>query len=652
MNVRRLHQLTYLLAAILTMAVGASCVEPLDKPEPGQTGRCELTLRIGLPSSEMMTKTDPVALTPDENKLYDIRVWAFLHTDNPQASDLPVGYAARTSTTGEAGGDLTMVFPTSVEKHLDNDPAVRVDVYALANAASVDCSLEGMGVSRGDIQAAIIDDGKGAGFGNGDKMVSSVPATGLPMTACQNVDVTFLKYGFSDVQIRYVKNHDGEALPDACPKEGDDDIFSATQWQYITGTLCAGGTWDYSKVRPMVGLQRAVAKVRFVFAQYVKMNPEPYTAINSISLVNKPKNAEEGGILLPSTYLFPREDGEFANPSQAAAYSPFVWRGDATGTGTYKPLIPNSVLVDNLIDNPMSLRRESEIENEAGVAPIDMTLSAYDAFLTDSIQAGKAVERVVYLRETDQPFLHARINYRLGDEDDKVADIAIPTWRPDPANPDREEPYKLYRNRLWIVYAYFSTLQQRLEIEAVVLPWEGKVIQSVEALETVNVDQDGKFFVDPSLLGSGYMDTVMRSNGLKVDYYKVHVPERGSDPQNPRHAQGRIAIYGPEGGYLVVTPQGDTDAFELELEARNGTEKLKASATQGMVIDRTRDKGRIFVNVYRSPDSAKAVEGKTISLGFSVRLPDGRVINADSEVIDDRFKFVINNSNNGTVIYP
>lgn len=659
MNGRRVHNLTYLLAAFLTMAAGASCVEPLNKTEMVGTGQCELTFRVGLPSSEVMTKTDPVSLTSDENKIYNIRVWAFLHSDHPQATDLPVGYASRTNAAGEAGGDITMAFPTSVERHLDNDQTVHIDLYALANAASVDCELSGMNVSRGDIQHAIINDSKGAGFGSGAKLVSAVPSSGLPMTTYRDVDISFLKYGFSEAQIRYIKSHNGETLPSDCPEDAGNALFTPVQWQYLTATLFSTGKWDYSAVHPSIDLQRAVAKIRFVFGQYVKMDPEPITAINSISLINKPLNADEEDMLLSETYLFPREDGAFANPSPTSARLPFVWRGASAGESEYAPLISNSMLLSHLIDNPMCLRRESEIENAAGRAPLDMSLSEYNSFLTDSIQAGRATERVLYLRESDQSHIVARINYRLGDEKNKVADISIPTY-PDPSDPYVDVPYNLYRNRLWIVYAYFSTLQQRLEIEAVVLPWEGKVVQEMESLETLNVDQDGKFYVDPSVLGKGSMDTVMvwKKGVLKVDHYEVHVPERGSDSDNPQRAQGRVAIYGPEGGYLVVTPQGDVEAFELELESKSGTETIKASPAQGMLIDRTRDRGRIYVNVYRSSSATAADEGKSISLTFSVRMsadpddPNARIISADSEVVDDRFIFVIHNSNDGHVINP
>ena len=93
MNVRRLHNLTFLLAALLAMAAGVSCVEPISHTDLETAEACELTLRIDLPSSEVLTKSEPVNPTAAENKFNDVRVWAFLHTGSYNADDEPVGFA-------------------------------------------------------------------------------------------------------------------------------------------------------------------------------------------------------------------------------------------------------------------------------------------------------------------------------------------------------------------------------------------------------------------------------------------------------------------------------------------------------------------------------------------------------------------------------
>jgi hypothetical protein len=148
---------------------------------------------------------------------------------------------------------------------------------------------------------------------------------------------------------------------------------------------------------------------------------------------------------------------------------------------------------------------------------------------------------------------------------------------------------------------------------------------------------------------------MVKKNGKwKESAYEVHVPAVGASPD---HAQGRIAIYGPEGGYLRVKVNGNTqadiDAFRVEMEAKTGVStSITATPDQGIAIDRSRDGGRIYVNVYRSsadPDIAK--ENSKISLSFSVRLSDGRVIDANSEIVDDPFYFVIRTSEGGK-IYP
>ena len=649
MNVRRLHNLTFLLAALLAMAAGVSCVEPISHTDLETAEACELTLRIDLPSSEVLTKSEPVNPTAAENKFNDVRVWAFLHTGSYNADDEPVGFAKNPDTDG----NLTMVFPNSVQKHLDNDLSVSLDVYVLVNASAVACTLDDMGITRGDIRAAGIDNARG-GFGAGEYLVSSVPAEGLPMSTYNKVDITFLKYGLSGDQIQYIKSRDAKPLDEAVDKEH----FSPAQWQYISQTLCPGG-WDYSKVHPTIVVQRAVTKIRFVFAKFDRMiGDNILTRINSISLVNKDENNTESPVLLTETYLFPLEDGTFGKPA-AATYTDCSW-GQRVTPGleseipSITPLLSNNELNDNTIDNPMRLRKESKIVSEdqgldarLRVAPCEMTTSMYEDFLTAEIALGNAVERVVYLRESDRPYIKARINYTMGSEHMggfKTAEVDIDI----PVDPDTQEPYNLYRNRLWTVYAYFSTLQQRLEVETLVLPWEGKVSETIHSLATVNVDQDGKFFVDPSVLGHGHIDTVRVDDETR---YEVHVPSR------PGSVKGRVAIYGPDGGYLVVKAVGDTKAdsaaFEIKLKAwtGTGTDTLTTSASAGMLINRLRDGGRIYIDVARvatsTAEEAAALVGKKITLSFSVRMsadptdPNARIMDADTEIIDEKFYFVI-----------
>ncbi len=649
MNVRRLHNLAFLLAALLAMAAGVSCVEPISHTDLETAGTCELTLRIDLPSSDVLTKSEPVSPTPAENKINDVRVWAFLHTGNYNATDKPVGYAK----DPDDDGNLTMAFPNSVQKHLDNDLSVSLYIYVLANASAVACTLDGLGVTRGDIRAAGIDNARG-GFGAGEYLVSSVPAEGLPMSTYSKVDITFLKYGFTREQIQYIKDHDKGALNEIADK----DHFSPAQWQYISQTLCPGG-WDYSKVHPTIAVQRAVTKIRFVFAKFDRMiGDNILTRINSISLVNKDGNNTESPVLLTETYLFPLEDGTFGKPS-TASYADFTW-GQRVTPGledeipSITPLLSNNVLNDNTIDNPMRLRKESKIVSEdqgldarLRVAPCEMTTSMYEDFLTAEIALHNAVEKVVYLRESDRPYIKARINYTMGSEHMggfKTGEVDIDI----PVDPATQEPYDLYRNRLWTVYAYFSTLQQRLEVETLVLPWEGKVSETIHSLATVNVDQDGKFFVDPSVLGPGHIDTVRVADETR---YEVHVPAR------PASIKGRVAIYGPDGGYLVVTPVGETKAdsaaFEIKLKSwtGTGTDTLTTTGAAGMPINRLREGGRLYIDVARAATStaeeAAALVGKKITLSFSVRMsadptdPDARTMDADTEIIDDKFYFVI-----------
>ena len=49
----------------------------------------------------------------------------------------------------------------------------------------------------------------------------------------------------------------------------------------------------------------------------------------------------------------------------------------------------------------------------------------------------------------------------------------------------------------------------------------------------------------------------------------------------------------------------------------------------------------MYIRVARSSDPGKAVSGKSMQLSFRIKLPGGRIISADSELIDENYTFVI-----------
>lgn len=248
MNVHRLHSLPFLLAALLTMAAAGACVEPI----VDEGGSRELTVRVSVPTADLVTKAD-VDAVENEGKMYDIRIWAFDHAttgDDVKA----VGYGSTTITAGVVEKDVTITFPSSVNKKLDNSKEdVSVDIYVLANGASAGFAGNSIDVTRGDVRNAVIDDDKGAGFGTA--CVSTVPGTGLPMAAyIENVDVTSLRTG--------------------------------TNLDPIS-----------------VELKRAVSKVRFVFAKGEESEKVEISRIEFIG--GTTAGGESIGLIPEQSYLFP-----------------------------------------------------------------------------------------------------------------------------------------------------------------------------------------------------------------------------------------------------------------------------------------------------------------------------------------------------------
>ena len=638
MNVRRPRSLTLLLVTILVMAAAASCVTPFSEIVPASGGESRMTMQIVVPSTDLFTKGSPISASEAENQLYDVRVWAFAHDNNAPDGDMAVGYGSAILSDGATSSEVTISFPNGVNGKLDDAASVSVDVYVVANGPSAGFDRSGIQVSRHDLRVAVMDDSKGAGFGTA--CVSQVPEKGLPMSVYRSdVDVTFLKFGLTADQVAYIKAH--PSMPESNPVDHlGKEMFTASQWQ----GLASNGNW--SKVHPSITLKRAVAKIRFVFAKNQDMTAE--TEITNISLVGTTTGTALGNMLPASTNLFPRENGKFSLPG-TPSYDPVSWGSDGNA------LVTDVQFEDARIDNPIRLRKDSRITTESHKAPASMDIAEYERFLSDEIEANNALERVLYLRESNATNIKARITYKIGGETKPPVDIDIPDVT------DKDAP-AFQRNRWWTVYAYFSDLQQQLVVlQMTVLDWEGKNIETVTSSETVNVDQDGKFFVDPSFLGYFHMDTVyvVSKGRLKSSRFEVHVPKT---TETPDYARGRVVIYGPSGGYLQVQKHGETadpssdeSAFNVTLESTDKTGTVPVTYNNG-IINPDYDGGRIFIKVSRTSDS-DALVGRKISLSFLIRLSDGRIIDPhtdasnNSEIIDETFYFVIKNDPGSRGLY-
>lgn len=428
MNARRRYSLTSLVAALLLMAAGTACVEPFEITPLDE--EVEISFRITLPSSELMTKAD-IAAVNTEASIYDLQIWAFTH--GGAADEVAVGYAHKTDGFDPATQTITM----KLRSAFVNGTNPKLDFYALANGTSVNFTAA-KDKKRSDLQGALISGSDATGFGAAH--VSAVPGAGLPMVAYidnqgNGFDMTFLRYGFTTAQLALFKTDKPGTKPDG---------FSDAQWAWAN----TEGNWDYGKVCPALQLQRAIAKIRFVFAKATNMSAD--AQVVSVALGS---GANFENMLPASTYLFPRESGTAIKPD-GTTYEAFNWTGANSAS-----LVPASDFTGNTVDTPLRLRKDSDMGT---TPPSGMTAQEYENFLTAEITDKHALERILYLRESDRTGVVARINYTIGTGDAAVsgtADIAIP---------DGE---KLSRNTWWTVYAYFISYELGFQVS--VMPWDG-----------------------------------------------------------------------------------------------------------------------------------------------------------------------------------
>ena len=231
--------------------------------------------------------------------------------------------------------------------------------------------------------------------------------------------------------------------------------FSDAQWAWAD----LPGNWAYDKVSPKMDLQRAVAKIRFVFAKAETMTAE--AQITSIEL-GYGDNFEN---MLPvSTYLFPRGSESPIYP-EGTNYESFSWTGANSA-----PLVTNSQLLT--VDTPLRLRKDSEIET-GGTKPKVMTPQQYEDFLTSEIETGNkpSTQKLLYLRESDKSAVKCKIGYQFKKTGETDFGTVNYTTIDIPRDPGTQQYYRLTRNTWWTVYAYFISYE--LGFQVTVMPWDG-----------------------------------------------------------------------------------------------------------------------------------------------------------------------------------
>ncbi|MBO4537565.1 MAG: hypothetical protein J5694_01695, partial [Erysipelotrichaceae bacterium] len=435
-----------LMAVILAMTAMDGCVEPLDH---SVINGKELTIRLYLPGVLPLTKETPgpVESIDPESKIYALQVWMFEHAaadegdgqtavaygeiqnvwSNPE--NLPAG-----STYGSEFWDvlytydMTLVVPEAyLSSHTSED--MRVDFYILANGPSIGSPAERT-MTRSELRDLTFNssDASADWFGSAAPKVGQTPAeaigaNGLPIVGFFNTDKSGQANG---VDISFLKT-------------GVDPATEARQQM------------------PVIQLERAVSKIRFVFAK-------PEDCVGTGARITK---IVIDGNLIPKAeaiHVFPREDGTSTTPDPNTAATAYEGSAQATIAATGgDPLMAESqilTLLDPSVLNPNS----AVVSAGQGRSPKYMSEQEYQLFLTEMIGETTTTERNIYLRESGKK-ISGTIYYRCSNEDtqDRTVDFVMAA---------DDDATSFLRNHAWTVYAYFSSpLDHELKVNVTqVLP--------------------------------------------------------------------------------------------------------------------------------------------------------------------------------------
>lgn len=623
---RSSHILRVLLAMALLAFVGAGCVEPLRLEDKRNGKGVDLPLQIYLPTSvKTATKAisdGPVTGLAAESALYSLQVWAFSH---PNKSEQAMSDAEKELFRNESSiaylnvPDVNVLSSSvagssiQVSLHIPDyvlsrsDEALKLDFYALGNGASI--GLENVGVKRRSEMRDLVFEGNY--FGVNADASSVIPSTGLPL-ACffdnrgNGYDIAFLKTDPNPTDARME---------------------------------------EMGRVWPEMELTRSVARMRFLFAQATGMTGN---VIDSVVLFNF-DNLDEPGLIPTETYVFPREDASAIKLPESRGYETLSW-------GSYY-----SGLEENIgqMDDPTILCSNSEVMR-------NMSAQFFDDYLQQLLaQTGnqnKPTSKVLYLRESDKP-IKGKIYYNgQRDNEDQIVkpSQSVEFTMAGLGFPDRTN---FYRNHSWTVYAYM--IGQHMEVDVRlddwVVPWTRQEVNIMDTV-MVNVDQDGKFITDADMQADSlryYNGEVMpKSNGKpQKKWFNVQVPE------GDEGVTGRVVIYAPLNGKLIVTPVAVDTAefwpkltpdekavFVADTSADTYVTKWFNIRLTNPVIDRSVDSvsrvpGLIGITVKRKNPAPGSQSGrKAIKLSFEIEVMENgqpRRIAADSELIDEEYHFII-----------
>lgn len=163
------------------------------------------------------------------------------------------------------------------------------------------------------------------------------------------------------------------------------------------------------------------------------------------------------------------------------------------------------------------------------------------------------------------------------------------------------------RNHTWTLFGYFLS-GRNLQLALSVQPWDYNRYIVDFSEEAINVSSP--FDIDASTV-----ELVETSK----NHFDAHLLPGVA-------ARGHLYITTPVGGRLMIRPVGDARAFKVTPDIA--------------LIDPTTSSGRIDIEIRRNPEIDEDLTGSYITLSFSVETGE-RVIDANSEVIDEVYRFVL-----------
>ncbi|MBP5303228.1 MAG: hypothetical protein J6Y88_08305 [Bacteroidales bacterium] len=522
---RRKGHVKSLLAALMLsgMLALSSCDNNLGMDAPDPRARV-LTVRVTIPGGVPATKASAgdVGSVDPESMIYNVQVWMFNHqaanasdADGEKAvtyGEVNLGSGWSNSQNRPSGYYDEWTNTTTYEVQLnvpgyimDRDTSnMKFDFYVLANGPSIDAPLS-MTSTRGELKSATFGLTSASDpFGPTAPKAGSTPliainggsasGPGLPISGffnrSRNEDGTTSTVG-TGVNLKFLKER--ESISDT----------------------------EMKKLVPVVQIERAVAKLRFVFAKPNGMDGVSVTRI------------EVDGNLIPvKTFLFPREDGtEFVLPEGTPAYM--------SNIASIGSLASGDILE---VDDPLVLRSDSDLN-------ASKTAQQYEDYLTATIGTKTSTQRFAYIRESDK-LITGKIYYKLSaDGAEQVAAFSMP------ANTGTN----FHRNHSWTVYSYFNG--GSLFVIPHVMPWtvESEISYESEISVSLAPQESYKKRTDVDASHWGYVSV---SSGYIRTTYDGDVPIETIFYDNPTENDRPAKAH-------RITLQTKTSGEDLQLNLDN-----------------------------------------------------------------------------------